>query len=91
MVLEKVRHMKHGAVVVHMDMKKEEVADMIDSAVEDIKAHCIPKDAVVNMVKRIQIDVLHMQSDRMSGDDDLIRRNEMIDILGKYIKEVRGE
>ena len=88
MVLERQKQRNRGKVVLHMDISKEDVKKMVDDAVVEIKARCMPKKAVETMIKRMQLDVCKMEYDRMTGDTPLIRRKEVIIMLGNYLEEI---
>ena len=90
MVLERIRQEKRGKkVVLHMELSKEEVEKMVDDAVAEVKQNYLPKKYTENLCRRLQREFLLMKSDRMSGDTPLIRQKEAIEIVGKYLEEVK--
>lgn len=90
-ILERQKQSKRGKVVLRMDIPKEDIKKMVDDAVINIKARCMPKKAVETMIKRMQLDVCKMEYDRMTGDTPLIRQKEVIEMLGNYLEEINEQ
>ena len=86
-VFGKIRYSKRIKLITPV-LNKDDLHDIVKKQADEIRKECILTADVKIMLDKMRNIVMNMKSDRMSGDTDLIRRNEVVFMINQFVKDV---
>ena len=86
-VFGKIRYSKRIKLITPV-FNKDDLHEIVKKQADEIRKECILTTDVKIMLDKMRNIVINMKSDRMSGDTDLIRRNEVVFMINQFVKDV---